>query len=297
MRQAVRLTCLSVAFVGAFFCPAAASGVASHFDADNEGWQVVDYPFRSQAIGARTMSPLAFDGAEGLPAGSVRVGDVFGETGIAAPAAFLGDMSAYYGGSLAWDILIRYSDGVAYPALVLSGATMSLYWDAPAPVLGAWTHVSAPLVESGWKVGGTQVDATRTDMLAVLESLSGIYIYTEWRTGPDDTSVDNIVLTSGTTSAATPPAPQPSLVAFPNPFNPHCTLRFELPAAGPARLAVFDVAGRLVRVLAEADLAAGPAAFPWDGRDDQGNNVGSGTYLARLEAGGAVAVTPLQLVR
>jgi flagellar hook assembly protein FlgD len=74
-------------------------------------------------------------------------------------------------------------------------------------------------------------------------------------------------------------------------------VRFELPAAGHARLAIFDVAGRLVRTLVDADLAAGAAEAQWDGRDAGGTAVGSGTYLARLESGGDAAVSRLVLVR
>lgn len=284
---------LAVALSGS----AGAGEIASRFDIGNEGWQVVDYPFRSSAVGPRTVSALSHDAAFGNPAGSVRVGDFYGETGIAAPATFLGDKLAFYGGSLAWDILIRYSDGVTYPALVLSGATMSLYFDAPAPVLGQWTHVSVPLTETGWKVGGTHAMATQADMQAVLQTLSGIYIYTEWMTGPDDTSVDNIVLSGGASPVAGTPTARIALGSYPNPFNPQCTVRLELPAAGQARLAIFDVAGRLVRTLVDADLAAGVTEATWDGRDADGTAVGSGTYLARLESGGDAAVSRLVLVR
>jgi hypothetical protein len=83
----------------------------------------------------------------------------------------------------------------------------------------------------------------------------------------------------------------------PNPFNPQTTIRFELPEAGPARLSVFDVAGRLVRELVEADLSAGSHDVVWDGRDAAGRGVSSGSYLARLEFGGKVETMRMGLVR
>ena len=83
----------------------------------------------------------------------------------------------------------------------------------------------------------------------------------------------------------------------PNPFNPQTTLRFSLPAAGRARLSVFDVAGRLVRTLVDADLAAGGHEVVWDGRDEGGRDVGSGSYLARLESGGRLEAIRMALVR
>lgn len=87
------------------------------------------------------------------------------------------------------------------------------------------------------------------------------------------------------------------LPSQPNPFNPRTVIPFELPAAGAARLAVFDVAGRLVRVLVEGSLPAGRREAAWDGRDAAGREVGSGTYLARLEAGGETAIIRMMLVR
>jgi hypothetical protein len=293
----LRRAVLAAVLAGSIAVPAAATEIASRFSVDNEGWQVVAYPFHSSTVGVPTMSALPYDAVSGNPAGSVRVGDIYGETGIAAPAAFLGDKGAFYGGIMSWDILIRYSDNVTYPALVLFGATMTLYYDAAPPIVDQWTHMSAPLTEAGWKVGGSQVAATQADLQAVLHTLSGVYIYTEWHSGPDDTNVDNIVMSGGASPVGGTPAAQIALRSYPNPFNPQCTVRFELPAAGHARLAIFDVAGRHVRTLVDADLAAGEAQAQWDGRDAAGTAVGSGSYLARLESGGEVAMSRLVLVR
>jgi len=54
--------------------------------------------------------------------------------------------------------------------------------------------MTVPLSEAGWKVSGTGEDATETEFRAVLSSLAGIYIYTEWHTGADDTNVDNVAI-------------------------------------------------------------------------------------------------------
>jgi len=72
------------------------------------------------------------------------------------------------------------------------------------------------------------------------------------------------------------------LRAVPNPFNPRTTLSFANPRAGHVRLAVYDVSGRLVRVLADGELAADRHEFGWDGRDARGTNVASGVYFARV---------------
>jgi hypothetical protein len=87
------------------------------------------------------------------------------------------------------------------------------------------------------------------------------------------------------------------LTASPNPFNPRTTLRFDLPQAGAARLAVYDLAGRLVRTLVDGSLPQGANEVAWDGRDETGRPVSTGAYVARLEAGEVLATTRLGLLR
>ena len=86
-------------------------------------------------------------------------------------------------------------------------------------------------------------------------------------------------------------------LAHPNPFNPSTTLRFDLGAAGPARLSLHDAQGRRVRVLAEGVFAAGEQVLTWDGRDDAGRALPSGVYFSRLEAEGRVESSKLVLAR
>lgn len=79
---------------------------------------------------------------------------------------------------------------------------------------------------------------------------------------------------------------QPKLSAAPNPFNPQTKIMFELPERGAVRLSVFDMAGRRVRTLISGAMrAAGANSVVWNGRDDTGRGVASGTYFYRLEVG------------
>lgn len=74
--------------------------------------------------------------------------------------------------------------------------------------------------------------------------------------------------------------------ASPNPAHGPLVVRFALPRAMPAQLAIFDPAGRLVRSLASGEQAAGEHAIPWDGRAGSGAQAASGLYFVRLVAGG-----------
>lgn len=81
-----------------------------------------------------------------------------------------------------------------------------------------------------------------------------------------------------------------SLTAFPNPFT--SITRFQVRGTGEAattRIEIFDIAGRLVRILSPA---AGDSRrctdVMWDGRDSRGIMLHSGIYIARIHAASAV---------
>lgn len=99
------------------------------------------------------------------------------------------------------------------------------------------------------------------------------------------------------TNVATEPEAPPTAVAlsapFPNPArSAGVTVSVDLPEAGPVRLAVYDALGREVAVALDGTLAAGryPVALDTSG-------LPSGVYVVRLQAGGAVAVQRLTVVR
>ena len=73
-----------------------------------------------------------------------------------------------------------------------------------------------------------------------------------------------------------------SLAAYPNPFNPHLTITFALPAHSIGRLIVHDVSGRQVRVLKEGRFVQGANEIVWNGQDDHGQDVASGVYFVQL---------------
>jgi hypothetical protein len=74
----------------------------------------------------------------------------------------------------------------------------------------------------------------------------------------------------------------------PNPFVSErgtTAIGFTLGQRIATKLRIFDATGRLVRVLVDESLDAGPHAASWDGQNDGGTEVGSGIYYYRLEAG------------
>jgi len=92
-------------------------------------------------------------------------------------------------------------------------------------------------------------------------------------------------------------APAPALAArlaqnHPNPFNPATEIAFSLAAAGRARLAVYDLAGREVAVLVDGALAGGEHRVSW-----RPEGLASGVYLYRLAAGGEEQVGKCTLLK
>ncbi|HUF10484.1 MAG TPA: FlgD immunoglobulin-like domain containing protein [Rhodothermales bacterium] len=83
----------------------------------------------------------------------------------------------------------------------------------------------------------------------------------------------------------------------PNPFRASTTILFETPETASVRLEVFDIMGRRVRTLVDGLHAAGAGSVEWDGRNDAGRAVSSGTYLARLEVDGYAVTGTMVLAR
>jgi hypothetical protein len=75
-------------------------------------------------------------------------------------------------------------------------------------------------------------------------------------------------------------------VAKPNPFTSKTTFNFFLPEEGPARIVVFDIAGRHVATLADGEKNSGYHSVEWSGVNTEGHHVPSGTYFVQLESNG-----------
>ncbi len=73
---------------------------------------------------------------------------------------------------------------------------------------------------------------------------------------------------------------------YPNPFNPVTRISYQLPETAYVRLEIYDILGRRVRTLADANSQAGYFTAVWDGCDDAGARVSSGVYLYRISMRG-----------
>jgi len=83
----------------------------------------------------------------------------------------------------------------------------------------------------------------------------------------------------------------------PNPFNPATVIRFDLPKSEQVTLTIFDLQGRLVRMLTTGSFNTGTNSLLWDGKDNNGRQMSSGVYYYRLLTGEFVEVKRMVLLR
>jgi N-acetylmuramoyl-L-alanine amidase len=79
---------------------------------------------------------------------------------------------------------------------------------------------------------------------------------------------------------------------YPNPFNPTTTIPFEVPQAGQVSIRVYDILGKEVATLIDGDVASGRHEVSWNA-----NDLPSGVYFARMEAGSARHTVKLVLLK
>lgn len=84
---------------------------------------------------------------------------------------------------------------------------------------------------------------------------------------------------------------------YPNPFNPSTVIRFDLVRSGQTRLAVYNLLGQKVAILREGFMPMGSHEVRWNGKDQQGSDLGTGIYFVRLEAPDVTHVGKLILIR
>ena len=83
----------------------------------------------------------------------------------------------------------------------------------------------------------------------------------------------------------------------PNPFRGGVVIRYSLAVPGRASVQVCDLAGRVVRTLANGQQKPGSYSMHWDGRDARGRALANGIHFIRLTAGDYRATEKLVLQR
>ncbi len=200
------------------------------------------------------------------------------------------------------------------------GATLKGGWPAPAPVsitpnTSASTSVSLQIDGSLFAktgtvqlVGGSQTFNSLSVYWAGKDRIIADFDLTGGANGTYDVVAFNpggasavltqaFTFTGGATAAGNIPFKNALLAAYPNPFNPETTIRYELASRRHVSLRVYDVSGAVVRTLVNGDKVAGSYSLTWNGRDDHGSPVSSGVYFYRITAGSFSDVRKMTLLK
>ena len=84
---------------------------------------------------------------------------------------------------------------------------------------------------------------------------------------------------------------------YPNPFNPSTEIRFQLPEASQVVVKIFNTLGQEIRALTDNEYKPGFHTIRWDGKNNNGSPVSSGTYLYQLKAGVFSQIQKMSLIR
>lgn len=84
---------------------------------------------------------------------------------------------------------------------------------------------------------------------------------------------------------------------YPNPFNPVTTIQYALPKSSEVCIRIYNILGQRVRDLVNERQDPGYKTVLWDGKDDHGNEVSSGVYFYRIEAGDFVKCRKMTLLK
>lgn len=189
--------------------------ILSNFNVDSESWTAYG--------GADFGASISYSGSGGNGgSGAITLNDpANGQYDyFQAPAKFTGDLSAYYAGTLSFDLKLNPAwDSIAETAMVIltgtyNSSTLSIGYlpsTGQYPITGSFTTYSLALNNStAWAVVNssdfvTGTLATTAQIQAVLSTVSSMRILGDWTNSPDHVLLDNVTLTA---------IPEPSVIAF-----------------------------------------------------------------------------------
>jgi hypothetical protein len=71
---------------------------------------------------------------------------------------------------------------------------------------------------------------------------------------------------------------------YPNPFNPTTDITYAIPVSNHVSIDIFNMMGQKVKTLVDRYMTAGTYQAKWDGTDDMGRSMTSGTYFYKMSS-------------
>ncbi len=166
---------------------APAAIIQSQFDTDLEGWTSLSDPG----------SVLSYQPAGGNPGGYLGYSEAggFSFDYLLAPAKFLGDKSAFYGGAISIDIKDTSPNVRSQHPIIINNGSLFLDSAGIAPT-SAFATYTFPLTAGNWRVASDGPLATQAQILDVLSNLHQMRIIADYDPNAVELfSLDNVILT------------------------------------------------------------------------------------------------------
>ncbi len=166
--------------------------VASYFNQDDEGWQILGDAQEGVA------TPNYHD-QEGNPGGYISANDdaAGGVWYWSAPEKFLGNKSKAYGKEFSFSLKQSSLDSQFDDEdIILVSEDMRIVFNTEQNPALEWTDYSVTLSEeAGWQINDLTGSAVNEeDIIKVLKNLTAIYIRGEFVVGEDTGGLDNVIL-------------------------------------------------------------------------------------------------------
>ncbi|MFQ5605873.1 MAG: FlgD immunoglobulin-like domain containing protein [bacterium] len=84
---------------------------------------------------------------------------------------------------------------------------------------------------------------------------------------------------------------------YPNPFNPSTMINYTVGHGGQVELRIYDLLGRKVRSLVHENKPAGEYSVLWNGTNDAGRRVATGSYFYEIRVGEFISIKRMLLLK
>jgi len=132
--------------------------------------------------------------------------------------------------------------------------------------------------------------ATQKDPILLKNEDKIFCFWTDGRSGDfqiyfSKASLDSSTMKNNSTEKLTTPSNFKLFSAYPNPFNPVTTLRYDLPEDEFVNITIYDMLGNIINQLVNEDQNSGYKSIQWNATNNQGQSVSAGVYIYSIEAG------------
>ena len=228
------------------------------------------------------------DGAEDLSfmSGALTGSSSYGKLNAGSEASLPVSLSSFSAKAVSGGVLIQWAteSEVNNQGFILESKFMST----------DWTEIASYQTHSELQGQGNTSSQTEYQFTDVTVQSGETYSYrlSDVSTHGDVNILDVISITLNDLPDMTALEPP-----FPNPFNPQTKISYQLAESGLVNISVYDLLGRKVATLWNAEQQAGSYSIYWHGRDDSGRQASTGTYFLRLVAGDVVQSEKVLLMR